>query len=310
MPGVDIFNDIHGRIAMFRALMKLRGYDDHGWHPDGYKIVLLGDVGDASGPEGTTPEEQRETMEYVMDLYARGNLDSYLGNHEFNSIAYVTEGRNGYIREHTEANFGYQRDFLTAYPPGSQGHADVISLFKKFRLYDRKEGYNIVHACWSENAIEVCSPYLNEDHTLTEEAYQQFDLKEQSPVYDALRLMLWGPTYYMPKGTTIEDGRGRPIDYSRFGWWNDPDVPDEDVFYRGPSFLPKLPPEEREKVVKLRHDFQYAGQNVVFIGHYCMPYTPAILSPKVACLDFNGHMATYRWDDGDTALDPAKLICV
>lgn len=305
MPGVDIFSDVHGRIEMFRALQKQRGYDDHGWHPDGYKILLVGDI-----PDGTSSEEQRETIDYLMDLSARGNLVSYLGNHEFNSIAYATEGQDGYIRAHTDDNYGYQREFLEAFPFGSQGHTDVVSWFKTFPLYGRKSGYNIVHACWSENAIDVCSPYLNEDHSLTEDAYQQFDLKEKGPVFDALRLMLWGPTYYLPEGILIEDSRGRPIDYSRFGWWNDEEVPAEQVFFKGPSFLPKLPEGEKDKISKLRRDFHYAGQNVVFIGHYCMPYQPGILSPKVACLDFRGHMTAYRWEDGDTELDPAKLVCV
>lgn len=290
---------------MFRTLQKQRGYDDHGWHPDGYKIELVGDIID-----GASAEDQIETVKHLMDMHSRGNLISHPGNHEFNAIAYATEGRNGYIRAHTEENYGYQKEFLTAFPFGSPGNAEIVSWFKSFPLYSRNNGYNIIHACWNDNAINVCGPYLDEHSALTEDAYQQFDLRNGNPVYEALQLMLWGPTYRMPKGVTIEDSKGRFIDYSRFGWWTDPRVPSEEVFYRGSSFLPRLAEEEKGKISKMRQDFQYAGQNVVFVGHYCMPYQPGILSPKVACLDFKDHMTAYRWDEGDRALNPAKLVCV
>ncbi len=43
---IDIVGDIHGEIEALRQLLKSLGYDQYGIHPDGRRLVFVGDLVD------------------------------------------------------------------------------------------------------------------------------------------------------------------------------------------------------------------------------------------------------------------------
>ena len=47
---LDIIGDVHGEIDPLRSLLRHLGYDDGGLHPDGRRLVFVGDLTDR-GPD-------------------------------------------------------------------------------------------------------------------------------------------------------------------------------------------------------------------------------------------------------------------
>lgn len=55
----------------------------------------------------------------------------------------------------------------------------------------------------------------------------------------------------------------------------------------------------------------YANEKPLFMGHYWLQGTPALLAPQVACLDYSagkdGPLVAYRWQ-GETQLRAAHFV--
>ncbi|MBT8422614.1 MAG: metallophosphoesterase, partial [Gammaproteobacteria bacterium] len=76
---LDIVGDIHGEIDALRQLLAGLGYDEAGNHPDGRRLVFVGDLVDR-GPDSPA------VLRAVRDLVNNGNAQCILGNHELNLL--------------------------------------------------------------------------------------------------------------------------------------------------------------------------------------------------------------------------------
>jgi len=71
----DIIGDVHGCLHTLRALMKKLGYHENGKHPDGRKLVFVGDIINRGN-------HSTETLAFIRKLVKKERALIVRGNHE------------------------------------------------------------------------------------------------------------------------------------------------------------------------------------------------------------------------------------
>ena len=77
---LDIVGDVHGEWAVLQQLLRHLGYDERGEHPQGRRLVFIGDIVDR-GPDSPA------ALAWVMRAREQHGVLSVLGNHELNILA-------------------------------------------------------------------------------------------------------------------------------------------------------------------------------------------------------------------------------
>ncbi len=72
---IDIIGDVHGEVAVLRELLDQLGYSERGAHPQGRRLVFIGDLVDR-GPDSPA------VIEWVREAVEQGFAQCLLGNHE------------------------------------------------------------------------------------------------------------------------------------------------------------------------------------------------------------------------------------
>lgn len=86
-PGpFDVIGDVHGCADELRALLAQLGYRDDGAHPDGRRVIFLGDLVDR-GPKVV------EVLRIAMTMVEQGRALCVMGNHEAKLMRWL-DGRN------------------------------------------------------------------------------------------------------------------------------------------------------------------------------------------------------------------------
>jgi hypothetical protein len=107
---LDIVGDIHGELTALASLLRHLGYDRQGRHPDGRKLVFIGDLCDR-GPDSVG------VIEYVQQLVENGNARAILGNHEINLLANdAKDGSGWFFEERTQSDQAFYAPFCQALP--------------------------------------------------------------------------------------------------------------------------------------------------------------------------------------------------
>lgn len=76
---IDVVGDVHGEIDALRDLLHHLGYTEHGDHPEGSRLVFLGDLTDR-GPDSPS------VVALVRGLVESGRAQCVLGNHDLNIL--------------------------------------------------------------------------------------------------------------------------------------------------------------------------------------------------------------------------------
>ncbi len=302
MTGYDVVGDVHGQGSRLEAFLRALGYDGaYFQHPEGRKAIFIGDLID----RGTEHAK-------VFDIVRRMDAKVLMGNHELNAISYARKSvRGDYVRRHTVENTRDHADFLAEFPFGSDGHKEVIGWFKTFPLYhqERNRGIRLIHACWNDNALKVCGPYLRSDKTLRSSAYVAYDAARKDRGFRAaLDTLVKGPELSMPKGQVYLDVLGNPRTKTRLYWWQGREAPDSESFQFSQDVVELFSSEERRLLSQLRSKFNYSSQNIVLFGHYNIDIAPILTSSQAACVNFKNRLVAYRWNKGDTGLSASQLV--
>jgi hypothetical protein len=143
---IDIVADVHGEADALRELLGQLGYDSAGVHPEGRRLVFLGDLTDR-GPDSPG------VVRLVAGLLDAGLAQCVLGNHELNLL----QGKH----KHGNAWFFGQREVLDytgrVVPQALADEAtrqSTLALFRRLPLALERSDLRIVHACWDGAAIE------------------------------------------------------------------------------------------------------------------------------------------------------------
>jgi hypothetical protein len=306
MKRLDVIGDLHGQHDQLVSLLLRLGYSERGgtWsHPD-RTAVFVGDLIDR-GPK------QLETVEIVRSMVKSGSAKCILGNHEFNAIAWVTPDpdRPGhFLRDHHAPGNREQHQAFLDVVEGTPRQKEITDWFRTLPLWLDLGGLRVVHACWHQESMDVLSPVLRPDHTLTDEAVL-LGSRKGHPVFEALEVVCKGPEVALPSGVSYEDKGGKVRHDVRVRWWQD-DLSTYRKAAIGPpgamAMIPDIPLPEEWK------GHPYSGPPVLF-GHYWFTGTPEVISPRFACLDYSvahgGPLVAYRWD-GEAGLTSEKLLWV
>ena len=76
---LDIIGDVHGEWAALQALLHHLGYDEQGRHPQGRKLVFVGDLCDRG-------QDSPAVLDWVTQAMAAERAWAVLGNHELNLL--------------------------------------------------------------------------------------------------------------------------------------------------------------------------------------------------------------------------------
>ena len=143
---VDVVGDTHGEIQALHDLLARLGYRQDGTHPEGRRLVFVGDLTDR-GPDSPA------VIALVQRLVETGLAQCVLGNHDLNLLL----GDEKY-----DNNWFYGREFLFegAVVPQKMLHDDqarnqIKDFFRSLPLALERPGLRVVHACWNKEAIEL-----------------------------------------------------------------------------------------------------------------------------------------------------------
>ena len=299
----DIIGDIHGRFDKLTDHLTRLGYrrgDDHNiHHPEGRKVLFLGDYIDRG-------ENNRDTLHLVKEMVDAGTATALMGNHEFNAVLMETEGPEGKTlrprRENTDRTRAEFDEF-----PGEW--ATWIEWFKDLPMWIDFGEFRAVHATWDEKSMEFIG-----DRTLRDENFLRAAGTKGTPEFDAVEIVLKGHELKLPEGVSFFDKDGKERFKTRARWWGfDDDAPlTFGDIAMPPGSLENNAPVPREKVKTIPRYPESAPP--VFVGHYWMdkdaPKEP--VGPNVVILDYSagmdGPVVSYRWNPGDTVSKEAFVL--
>lgn len=141
---LDIIGDVHGEDEALTNLLNVLGYDEEGNHPEGRKIVFVGDLCDR-GPNSPA------VILHVKKLIDNGNAQAVLGNHEINILQEKAKAGTGWYFKAREKSDHHYMPFELA----TDDQKEVIFNFlSSLPVALEREDLRIVHAAWVEESIE------------------------------------------------------------------------------------------------------------------------------------------------------------
>jgi hypothetical protein len=309
----DIIGDIHGHATPLKKLLSKMDYSeiDGVWQHPERKAIFLGDFIDR-GPE------QLEVIRIAKTMVEAGYAQAVMGNHEFNAVAWATTAEDGlgFLRAHSEKNKHQHKSFLTQIGEGSLKHREVVEWFKTLPLFLDIEGLRVVHACWHKESLQILESFTDEHNCILSTAWAELNQKG-CKAYDALEVVLKGLEIKLPTGVEFSDKDGHSRTHIRTRWWELDALTYRDLAMV-PSDVIELIPHTPIPADLLPG---YAGDKLLFVGHYWMSGEPTALSPHIACLDYSiaasaptnrpdeRRLCAYRWK-GESEIHQDNFINV
>jgi hypothetical protein len=288
----DLIGDIHGQYDKLVDLLNRLGYEAARKtfrHPDGRKVVFLGDYVDR-GPR------IRDTLHLVRGMVDAGDAVAIMGNHEFNAVAYATpDGEGGYLRQHKPNNVHQHAATLRDFAGKETEWTEWLNWFRRLPMFLDLGGVRAVHACWDERGLT-----LVQGTPLVEDDFLHLAARKGTVEHETVETILKGPELALPQGASFRDKENIPRHNVRTRWWN---------LRAGLTLGDITMPLPTEVALPLTQDHidrlpQYHPEAApVFFGHYWMPPTlpREPLGVNLVCLDYSAGlgphpMTAYRWN--------------
>jgi len=142
---IDIVGDVHGEIDALRGLLRRLGYSDQGDHPEGRRLVFLGDLSDR-GPDSPA------VVALVRGLVESGRGQCVLGNHDLNILLGHEKLDNWwFFGDETRAE-GSPHPQVVA---DGATREKVTDFFRSLPLALERADVRVVHACWRGEMIDL-----------------------------------------------------------------------------------------------------------------------------------------------------------
>lgn len=172
---LDIVGDVHGEIDTLRSLLGQLGYSRDGEHPQGRRLVFVGDLTDR-GPDSPA------VVDLVAGLIEEGRAQCVLGNHDLNILLDHRKPENKWFwgEEFFDANGQIAPQVLA----DSATRQRALALFRSLPIALERDDLRVIHACWNDEMIgmakeasDVVSLY-SQQHELIEQSFPGLDLNE------------------------------------------------------------------------------------------------------------------------------------
>jgi len=302
----DIIGDVHGYATLLKKLLLQMGYSktESGYLHPLRKAVFVGDFVNR-GPE------IRKTVRIIRKMVENGNAMAIIGNHEINAITYYLKDKDGLPLIKSPG-----KNFLALYKTINQ-FSEFAEEWKSHRkwmselpLYLDLGKIRIVHACWSESAIELIKT-AEMDGKSRNSIFRKVYKKPKSPVSKSVLTLTKGMDFKMPGDLKIINNKGVSPQSFRMKWWEDPDGKTFEEMSFDSKFV--LPQYEIPKQIAPQNTPYPEDAPIVFFGHYCRHEGPFIIKPNLCCVDScvagTRILTAYRWY-GEKVLDLNNLVQV
>lgn len=141
------------------------GYDKKGGHPEGRRLVFLGDLVDRGA-------DSPAVVELVKQLVEAGRAQCILGNHELNLLRDETKDGNGWYTQPEKV------DKYRSVPVSPDQKKDFREFLLTLPLALENDDLRVVHACWNAKSLTLLEK--QEDHIGALDAYRYFEDKLES----------------------------------------------------------------------------------------------------------------------------------
>ena len=145
---VDVVGDLHGEATALAQLMRKLGYDAYGSHPEGRRLVFVGDLVDRG-------ENSPAVVEIVAGLMDKGRAQCVLGNHELNLLLDERKEGNGWVYPLDDDHDYAKGHFVEARRPDPSQRQDILNWFAQLPLALERRDLRVVHASWHQPAIDA-----------------------------------------------------------------------------------------------------------------------------------------------------------
>lgn len=137
---LDIVADVHGEIEPLHSLLHFLGYSDSGVHPQGRRLVFVGDLTDR-GPDSVS------VVRFVRDLIARERAQSVLGNHDLNLLLGLRKLDNGWF--YGEPFYAPNGEQIQQTLADESIREEVLEFFRTLPIGLERDDLRVIHAHWS-----------------------------------------------------------------------------------------------------------------------------------------------------------------
>ena len=299
----DIIGDVHGQAALLKKLLLKLGYkkSENGYFHAKRKAIFVGDFINR-GPE------IRKSIRLIRKMVKNGNAFAILGNHEINAILFHLKDKSGkpLIKESRKnylSLFKTINEFST-YPDEWEKH---LQWMRRLPLFLELKGIRIVHACWSDSAVEVIKLALNEERG-RKSIFREYYKNPKSELSKSINILTKGINLTMPGDLKVVNNKGVVPREFRLCWWKNPDG----KTFREMSFESKykLPAYTVPKEIIPETFFYSENEPIIFFGHYCRANGPHIINTNLCCVDscVSGAklLTAYSWN-GEKVLNKKNL---
>ncbi|MDF7676813.1 metallophosphoesterase [Neisseriaceae bacterium ESL0693] len=162
VDALDIIGDVHGEWQALEQLLYYLGYSADGVHPQGRKLVFVGDLCDR-GPDSPA------VLDWVIAAVAAERAFAVLGNHELNLL--MNEAKDGsgwYFQERTQDTERYAP--WQSYPEVDKQRLQAALV--QWPLVLQRPDLRVVHAAWLPDSIRQLALV---DHLPLHQLYQYCD---------------------------------------------------------------------------------------------------------------------------------------
>ena len=141
---IDIVGDVHGELPALQQLLRHLGYGFDGSHPQGRRLVFVGDLCDR-GPDSPA------VLRTVAALVAAGRAQAIVGNHEINLMRDdPKDGAGWFFDVRAERDAARYAPFARAVPAE---RATLQQLATGWPVALERADLRVVHAAWRAPAI-------------------------------------------------------------------------------------------------------------------------------------------------------------
>jgi hypothetical protein len=137
---LDLVGDIHGEIGALECLMGHLGYGPSGSHPDGRRLVFLGDLIDR-GPDS------QAVVRKVADLVDRGRALAILGNHDLSAVGLRQKSFNTWLFGHGPISPA-EKAITT-----ESERREILDFLARLPVAAERPDLRVVHAYWDEQGL-------------------------------------------------------------------------------------------------------------------------------------------------------------
>lgn len=145
---LDVVGDIHGEFEALQSLLAHLGYDEAGGHPEGRRLVFVGDLVDRG-------HDSPAVLRKVRRLVERGVAQAVIGNHELNLLRRDYKEGNGWFFGdplHRDCRHGRFVESRACDDAGER--AAMLEFLAALPFALERDDLRVVHACWHRPSID------------------------------------------------------------------------------------------------------------------------------------------------------------